>query len=78
MNVSIHLRKKTYEILKNYNKIHDNLQVTCKISDKNWRTFNRNYNKTCESLRNIEHHTHTMFKFWNKWHEKPNYTHQIL
>ena len=31
MNFSIHLLSKTYKISKNYNKIHENLQVTYKI-----------------------------------------------
>ena len=34
MNVSIHLLKKTYKISNNYDKIHENVQVTYKIFQK--------------------------------------------
>ena len=69
----IHSRK-PFKIFQNNNKIHDNLLVTFKM-----------FEKICQhstelliiiSSRKIEHDAHTIFKFWNKSHEKLYYTYQ--
>ena len=63
MYVAVHLLKKTYMIYKNYNKIHENLQVTYKEFEKITNIY-KTYTNPQEK---IEHHTNTMFKFRNKW-----------